>query len=216
MTTATALPGAALAAPAVRPARPGETPALARVLAAAFQDDPLTRWAFPDDAYRAAVLPAFFRVHVDQCLAHRGVLTTEDADAVLLFLPPGVWEDPGLRDDGTARALDEAVDAAAHPESARRLAAITRLQARRHPRHRPHYYAAFIGARPGTHRAGTGTALLRAFLAAVDADGQAAYAETSSPGGARLLAAAGFTRFGDALALPAGGPRLTPVWRGAR
>ncbi|MEU9074002.1 hypothetical protein ACFYUY_24490 [Kitasatospora sp. NPDC004745] len=228
MTTATVPPGAPAARPAeipsarpeghpvVRAARPGEEAALSRVLAAAFQDDPLTRWAFPDATYRARVLPAFFRVYVDQCLAHRGVLTTEDLDAALLFLPPGVWEHPDHHGQDAARALDEAVDAAAHPQSVLRLAAITRLQARRHPRHRPHYYLAFIGVRPERRHDLTAAALLRTLLAEVDAAGQAAYAETSSPGGAHLCARNGFTRFGDALALPAGGPQLTPVWRGPR
>ncbi|MFE6055866.1 hypothetical protein ACFQ6N_34410 [Kitasatospora sp. NPDC056446] len=226
MTTAPAPPATAPAAApplpgtAVRRARPDEAPALARLLADAFADDALMLWAFPDPAHRARVLPAFFRVHLDQCLAHRGVLAAHDsagtALGALLFLPPGVWEAPAAQDGEATRALAQAVDAGGHGESARRLDAITRLQQRAHPRHRPHHYLAFIGVDPAARAARTGEALLRAVLAEVDAAGQAAYAETSSPGGARLCESQGFTRFGEAIALPGGGPRLAPVWRGAR
>ncbi|MER7754505.1 hypothetical protein [Kitasatospora sp. NPDC097643] len=224
MTTAAVRPDApaptpAAAVPGVRPARAEEAPTLAQVLAVAFHDDALTRWAFPDDTYRARILPAFFRVFVDQCLAHQGVLTTDAVDAALLFLPPGVWEQPShLADDAdhAARALDAAIDAAAHPESARRLAAITHLQARRHPRHRPHYYLAFLGVHPDARHSGAGAALLAAVMAEIDASGQAAYTEASSRGGAHLADIGGFTRFGEAIALPGGGPRLHPMWRGPR
>ncbi|WP_224282846.1 hypothetical protein [Streptomyces sp. LS1784] len=235
MTTATALPAAAGTAlqpavrPAVRPARPGEESALAAVLAGAFADDALMLWAFPDPEHRARVLPAFFRVHVEQCLAHRGVLVAHRATAdsgpacgdgkplgALLFLPPGLWENPGLHDGATTDALAEAIDAPGHREAAHRLEAITRLQTLRHPRHRSHHYLAFVGVRPDARRTRAGEALLHAFLTEVDTAGQAAYAETSSPAGAHLLAGGGFTRFGEAIALPGGGPRLAPVWRGPR
>ncbi|MFE7639493.1 hypothetical protein ACFU7Z_36220 [Kitasatospora sp. NPDC057518] len=243
MTTATALPAAAGTAlpppgpadsavrPVVRPARPGEEDALARALADAFADDALMLWAFPDPDHRARVLPAFFRVHVEQCLAHGGALAVHRAAGdgatdggatdgeplgALLFLPPGRWEAPGPRDGAATAALAEAIDAAGHGEPARRLAAITRLQTLRHPRHRSHHYLAFVGVRPGARGTRAGRALLHAFLTEVDTAGQAAYAETSSPSGARLLARGGFARFGEALALPGGGPRLAPVWRGPR
>ncbi|MGW7582531.1 hypothetical protein ACWGKU_36495 [Kitasatospora sp. NPDC054768] len=234
MTTTTALPAAAGTAlrpavrPVVRPARPGEEDAVAHVLAAAFADDALMLWAFPDPGHRARVMPAFFRVHVEQCLAHRGALvahrattgddTAQDGEPLgaLLFLPPGHWDDPGPKDGAAALALAEAIDAAGHDGPARRLAAIARLQTLRHPRHRSHHYLAFVGVHPDARRTRTGRALLHAFLAEVDATGQAAYAETSSPGGAHLLAGGGFTRFGEAIALPGGGPRLAPVWRGPR
>ncbi|MEV7775638.1 hypothetical protein [Kitasatospora sp. NPDC086791] len=226
MTTATALPADAGTAPrpaagaALRRARPDEAPALARLLAAAFADDALMLWAFPDPDHRARVMPAFFRVQLDQCLAHQGVtVATDDAGALLgalLFLPPGTWEDPGGADDDAVRALTEAVDADLSGESAERLAAIVRLQHRRHPRHRRHYYLAFIGVHPDARAAGTAEALVSAVLAEVDAAGQAAYAETSSSGGARLCENHGFTRFGEVIALPGGGPRLAPVWRGPR
>ncbi|MEU3573321.1 hypothetical protein AB0E96_33580 [Kitasatospora sp. NPDC036755] len=260
MTTATALPAAGTvlrtaapptaspaASPAVspagrsvvRPGRPQERDALAAVLAAAFADDALMLWAFPDPEHRARVLPAFFRVHVDQCLAHRGVLVAHHATdsatgsaadgadgpggpqdgeplGALLFLPPGRWDDPRLHGGTAGAALAEAIDADGHGESSRRLAAITRLQTLRHPRHRSHHYLAFVGVRPEDRRTRAGHALLHAFLTEVDTAGQAAYAETSSPGGAHLLAAGGFARFGEAIALPGGGPRLAPVWRGPR
>ncbi|MFJ8623364.1 hypothetical protein ACIRD3_10995 [Kitasatospora sp. NPDC093550] len=224
MTTVTALPAAAPRAvrTAVRRARPDEAPALARLLADAFADDALMLWAFPDPDHRARVLPAFFRVHLEQCLAHQGVMVAHEDTAygrllgAMLFLPPGVWEDPGHADGAATRALTEAIDAGRHGESARRLAAITHLQQRRHPRHRPHFYLAFIGVRPDARSAGVAEAMFSAVLAEVDTAGQAAYAETSSPGGARLVAGHGFTRFGDPIALPGGGPRLAPVWRGPR
>ncbi|MFI8462069.1 hypothetical protein [Kitasatospora sp. NPDC085464] len=218
--TTAAAAAAAAGGVAVRRARPQEAPALAALLAEAFADDALMLWAFPDPEHRARVMPAFFRVHLEQCLAHRGVVVAADEAGTLLgallFLPPGVWEEPGHADGAATRALAEAIDAGRHGECARRLDAITRLQERRHPRHRPHYYFAFIGVHPGARSARAGEAMLEAVLAEVDAAGQAAYAETSSTGGARLCETHGFTRFGEAIALPGGGPRLAPVWRGPR
>ncbi|MFE4977129.1 hypothetical protein ACFRAR_34105 [Kitasatospora sp. NPDC056651] len=254
MTTATALPatGAGTASPPasppaspsasptaarplVRPGRPGEEDAIAAVLAAAFADDALMHWAFPDPGHRARVMPAFFRFHVDHCLERRGVLvahraTNDDGDGdggsggglageplgALLFLPSGSWEGPEHGDGTDDDALAEAIEAPTHPLEAGRLAAITRLQAQRHPRHRPHHYLAFVGVHPGARRTLTGHALAHAFRAEVDTAGQAAYTETSSPAGARLAAAHGFTPFGAAIALPGGGPRLAPAWRGPR
>ncbi|MFI9332050.1 hypothetical protein ACIGZJ_31465 [Kitasatospora sp. NPDC052868] len=234
MTTATPAPATALApldrapaapapldrapvgrapAPPARAARPQEGAALAALLAAAFQEDPLTLWAFPDEEHRRRILPAFFRVFLDQALAWEGVLTTDALDTVLLFLPPGAWEQGEADGEAFAARLAEAVQDRA---AVRRLEAITRLQAERHPRHRPHYYVSFAAAAPGRRRTGAVSVLLHHLLERVDAEGRAVYTEASSPGGAAAARRGGFTPFGEAIALPGGGPQLRPMWRGPR
>ncbi len=44
----------------VRKATPDEAPIIAAALARAFIDDPVFRWAYPDDERRREVLPPFF------------------------------------------------------------------------------------------------------------------------------------------------------------
>ncbi|WP_442816675.1 pyridoxal phosphate-dependent decarboxylase family protein [Streptomyces sp. NBC_01304] len=193
---------------AVRPASPADAEELVALLAAAFFDDPLTRWITPDDRRRAEVLPGFFRVFLDLSLEHDGVLTTPDRSAVLLFLPPGAWEQVEARGDELERRFREVLG-----DEAQALATITALQAQRHPVDRPHYYASFGAVRADVRKSGLMSELIGEMVARADVAGCGTYAEASSPGGAASCLRFGFEYAGDDIVLPDDGPRLRPLWR---
>ncbi|MDX3539075.1 GNAT family N-acetyltransferase [Streptomyces sp. MB09-01] len=160
----------------------------------------------PDERRRTELLPGFFRVFVDLSAAHHGVLTTDDGDAVLLFLPPGAEPDEAALDAAFTRVLGEHAHA---------LRTIARLQAERHP-HTPHYYVSFGAVRPGRQQSGLISRLLAQITTRADAEGAGTYTEASSPGGEAATRRAGFDRLGSDITLPDGGPALRPMWRNPR
>ncbi|MEV3993968.1 GNAT family N-acetyltransferase [Streptomyces sp. NPDC049837] len=193
------------------PASDADADELAALLAGAFLDDPLTRWITPDARRRARVLPGFFRVFLDLSYAYGGVLTDEDRDAVLLFLPPGGWEGAEARGAELQGRFGAVLG-----DDAGALATIGALQAARHPAGRPHYYVSFGAVRPSARRRGLMATLLEHVVARADAAGCGTYAEASSPGGEASCRRLGFERLGEDIVLPAGGPSLRPMWREAR
>ena len=71
----------------VRPAVPSELDSAARVLAAAFDRYPWTRWALPEDRY-AERLEEIQRLYLGHALDHGIVLVDDQVLAVAAFLPP--------------------------------------------------------------------------------------------------------------------------------
>lgn len=189
-----------------------DVPALTRMLAAAFQDDPLTRWVLPDPVARRAALPGFFEVFVDLSLDHGGILVSGDGDgdAALMYLSPTGLAAARERDDEVAWRLADAVGSGAAP-----LLAILRAQAAHHPVHRAHYYISFDAVRPDLQRTRRMGDLLGSLTARADSEGVPIYTEASSPGGAAACRAAGFAGVGTEIQLP-GGPTLRPYWREPR
>jgi GNAT superfamily N-acetyltransferase len=182
-----------------------EVDILSQVIAEAFFDLPPSRWLAPDPATRRAIFPAYFRLYVEHALDRGLVHTTPHRDAVALWLPAGRGA-PGPHSDYRARlavisgclaARFEAFDAA--------------LEAR-HPAAVPHQQLAILAVRPGQQGHGTGTALLAARHAALDAEGIPAFLQASSPDSRRLYLRHGYIDYGPRIELP-GGQALDPMWR---
>ncbi|MGX7829493.1 hypothetical protein ACTG9Q_30825 [Actinokineospora sp. 24-640] len=195
---------------APRHAGRGDVPALTRMLAAAFQDDPLTRWILPDPSARRAALPGFFEVFVELSLDHGGILVTGDSDAALMYLSPTGLAAAHERDDEVTWRLANAVGSGAAP-----LLTILGMQAAHHPVHRAHYYISFGAVHPDLQRTRRMRDLLGSLTARADSEGMPVYTEASSPGGAGACRAAGFVGVGTEIQLP-GGPTLRPYWREPR
>lgn len=194
----------------VHPARRADVPALARVLARAFHDDPVMGWLQPDARRRAAALPGFFRAMTrHHFLAGSGVevaVGTAGVGAAALWDPPGRWQQsageqalmlPALLRAfagrlGPARALGEEMKAA-HPEE-------------------PHWYLAIIGSDPAARGGGFGHALMRSRLERCDTEGAPAYLESSNPDNVPYYHRFGFEVTGEIHA-PGGGPTLWCMWR---
>jgi ribosomal protein S18 acetylase RimI-like enzyme len=198
----------------VRSATRSDVPAVAEVLARAFQDDPVSIWMWPDPEERRRGLPrafgAFTRHHH---LALGGVELAADGGAgavgAALWDPPDRWKQsrwtqlrmvPALlhsfgRRIDVARTVGETMEAS-HPEE-------------------PHWYLNTIGTDPDARGAGHGQALMRSRLDRVDAEHAPAYLESSKESNIPYYQRFGFEVTGE-IVVPGGGPTLWAMWREAQ
>ena len=188
---------------AARRAREDDLPDVAATLAAAFHDDPISVWCYPDDARRREILPRFFEIVARTYLPHGGVHTTDDA------MGAAVWVPPGVEDDETALAALSEVSG----EYAPRVEELFELMGAAHPRD-PHHYLFLLATRPERQGQGIGSALMRPVLEACDRDGVPAYLEATCDRNQRLYLRHGFRVTGE-IRVP-GGPSLWPMWREPR
>ncbi|MEV0523243.1 GNAT family N-acetyltransferase [Streptomyces sp. NPDC050439] len=176
-------------------------------LARAFDDDPMMRWFFPDDATRETGLGRYFSTLFTRQYVHHGVCE-HTASAAAYWVPPGA-QDKAVPDAETIQELVEILGdrAALFQEAAAAAAA--------HGPQEPHWYLAVVGADPAAQGQGQGAALLRSGLAKADADGLPAYLESSKPSNLPVYEHFGFTVLGE-VQLPGGGPTLWSMRRAPR
>lgn len=184
-----------------------DAPAISGALARAFDDDPMMRWFFPEDATREATLGRYFSTIFTRQYAVNGVCE-RTADAAAFWVPADAQE-KAVPDAGTIQELlgilgdraglfREAVETAA-----------------RHTPREPHWSLALIGADPGAQGTGQGAALLRSGLAQADAAGLPVHLESSKAANLPVYEHFGFT-VREEFELPGGGPVLWSMWRDPR
>jgi ribosomal protein S18 acetylase RimI-like enzyme len=194
-----------------RRAQEADTPALARLFAAAFLEDPIFDWIARRGPKRAGGLERFFFwVLKSRAVPFGEVWMADDGSVAAAWLPPGVPASPGglgeqllllpmfLRLCGVPRLL--------------RGSAMGDAMERNHPRE-PHFYLSFVGVAPRLQGLGLGSAILAATLARIDAGKHAAYLENSNPKNTRLYERHGFAVRKNIA--PAGAPPLLAMWRQA-
>ncbi|MEV8310527.1 GNAT family N-acetyltransferase [Streptomyces flavidovirens] len=189
----------------IRQAGESDREALVRLLDAAFMDDPVSCWVFPDRAHRGRVHGAFLGVFLDVALSEGRVDVTEDGSAAALWLqvPAGV---PEVEDDTPVRMRETA-----DPDN-ERAELVGRLMGEVHPHDRAHEYLLLIGVSPDRQGEGLGTALIQPVLDRCDRDGVPAYLEASSARSSKLYERLGFAFTGRTVELP-DGPPMWPMWR---
>ncbi len=196
----------------IRTASAGDRELVVRLLDAAFQDDPVSRWVFPGDEYRRTTHHRLMAAFTDIVLGEGRVDITEDGTACALWLSvpaaDGHGQDTG-EDDGPAQ-----VRAAVDPGN-ERVELIGRLTADIHPSDRAHAYLWMIGVAPERQGEGLGTALIAPVLDSCDRDGLPAYLEASSARSRKLYERLGFEVADRPLDLPEG-PQMWPMWREPR
>ncbi len=106
-----------------------------------------------------------------------GWVRVADAGAAALWIPPGR---PELRPEDEARFEPMVADLLGS-EAPRVLDAFDRFE-RAHPGDRPHYYLSLLATHPDRRGQGLGMGLLSENLARIDAEGAAAYLESTNPG----------------------------------
>lgn len=192
-----------------RVATAADLAALAETMALAFYGDPVWGWAFPDADRRLAQHRAVWGFALESALDY-GWVRMADAGAAALWIPPGKPELPpeaadrfepmvaDLLGDGAPRVLD----------------AFDRFD-RAHPADRPHYYLSLLATHPDCRGQGLGMGLLRENLARIDAEGAAAYLESTNPANHRRYEGVGFAKWGE-FELGEGGPPVTQMWRDPR
>lgn len=177
------------------------------ILTAAFQDDPVVGWLFPDPDERRRLQPHYFA----GLLLHPGAETNEPDEgggaAVWLALPAGRVPFDRLLGGSGPDPL------AVFGENSDHLVALGSLLADRHPHHGAHVYLACLGVLPARRGAGLGSTLLRRRLNRADAEATPAYLEASSARSRELYLRHGFEDLGEPLHLPDAGPTLWPMWR---
>lgn len=198
----------------VRAARRDEIAALSSTLAAAFQDDPVMEWLWPDQQRRAFGLPRLFATQTrHHHFASQGVDIAVDTSGAIggaaLWDPPGKWKPSTLTE---LRMLPRLVRAfGPRLRAGKQLAD---LMTESHPAE-PHWYLATIGTDPVRRGRGYGQALLNARLAHCDREGVPAYLESSKQANIGYYERFGF-EVTEKVTLPDGGPNMWLMWRTPR
>jgi GNAT superfamily N-acetyltransferase len=208
-----------------RRATAADVPAIAAVLAQAFMDDPVARWACRPDSLRQGVLERFHGTRARQLLAHEEVWINEERTTAALWAPPERWRTTARQDAALSRGL-------LHPRLFARLplvvAGLLGIE-RKHPRTPPHWYLAVLGTDPSAQGRGLSSAVIQPVLEQCDRAGVGAYLESSKErkpnmqGGTPAYLECSkesnisfYERFGfkvtDELRLPRG-PKVWPMWR---
>ncbi|MGW1979456.1 GNAT family N-acetyltransferase [Streptomyces sp. NPDC001889] len=191
----------------IRSAGAGDREAVAGLLAAGFDQDPVSGWIFPGEEHRRSTHHRLMAAFFDIVLAAGRIDLLDDGSAVALWLPV---PDGGMSEDDTGPAeLRAAID-----PGNERIETMARLTARVHPK-RAHDYLWLIAVDPAHQGRGLGTALLRPALDRCDRTSRPAYLEASSPSSRRLYSRLGFSTDEPPLVLP-DGPPVWPMWRDPR
>jgi ribosomal protein S18 acetylase RimI-like enzyme len=191
----------------VRRATAADVPELARMLARAFDDDPVAAWAFPSGRLRPAALERFQELRLRQLLQEEEVWTSAELTCAALWAPPGRWQ--------TTLAQDAVfLQCFAHPRLAHRapiaLFGWMALE-RRHPRTPPHWYLSMLGTDPAHQGRGLGSELLAPVLEGCDRDGVGAFLESSKERNIAFYARHGFRVVEEVRLLR--GPPVWKMWR---
>jgi GNAT superfamily N-acetyltransferase len=191
-------------APAVIPAAAADLVLLSHVIAEAFHPLPPSQWLIPDLDARRDIFPRYFALLAEGALAAGTVTTVPGRTAAALWLPPGA-PDPDRYDERLAAITGS---------WAGRFAAFDEALHQVHPAGVEHL--AILGVQPGRQGQGTGSALLDARHAQLDATGATAYLEAASPRARQLYLRHGYADHGPPIRLPDGGPLMYPMVRRAK
>src|SRR4051794_25133425 len=162
---------------AARVATESDHRAVVETIAAAFYDDPLWSWVFPDAKARRHQQSTMFGFYVESSLPGGTVLMADArASAAIVYTPPGEQE---LTDEIEAKVepfLRSALDSHAGPV----LETLERFEAAV-PEEAPFYYVSFLGTRPDSRGQGLGMGLLAEVCSQADSEEKPVYLESTNP-----------------------------------
>ena len=193
-----------MAAP-VRLATRDDSPELARVLARAFDDDPVTRWVYGDGRGRPRWSGNFFAWQLRRLVPQDVTWTTDDRKGAAIWALPERWRES----TGEMLRLVAVTFPGILARAPRVLRGLGQVEAR-HPRER-HLYLAVLGVEPDRQGQGVGSALMRPGLELCDREALPAYLETARERNVVFYSRHGF-RVTEELRLP-DGPPIWLMWR---
>jgi ribosomal protein S18 acetylase RimI-like enzyme len=185
-----------------------DIPRLAEILALAFNDDPVMRWATREDAKRLPALIDLYTYSIEGDLKYGEETTTEDLNACAIWLPPKAMDEKNTP-LYTLSMLPHYIRWCGLNKPLSWLQFGELCQTKR-PKI-PHYYLDFIGVHPDKQGQGYASALLRHTLTRIDQEAQPAYLESSNPRNNPLYQRHGF-QLTDEIQLP-NGPKFWCMWR---
>jgi GNAT superfamily N-acetyltransferase len=157
-------------------------------IAAAFHDDPVWSWVFPDAAVRPEQQARMFGFYVESSLPEGTVLMADDrASAAIVYTAPGR---PELSDEIEARVAPFIEDSIG-PHAPAVLETLARFEAAV-PEGPPFYYVSFLGTHPDARGRGVGMGLLGEVCAEADKRRQPVYLESTNPDNNRRYERHGF------------------------
>jgi GNAT superfamily N-acetyltransferase len=190
----------------IRRATVADTATVAATVAAAFFDDPVTRWILPDLDRRRQVATAMFRLYVEPYVAVGETYLTAGAHGAAVWLPPGAQLMTAQQEEVFGEALAEILG-----PDADRCFQLAEVFATHHP-DEPLYYCQFLATVPAVQGQGIGSTLLRDMLVRADREAMPAYHEATSPRNRALYERHGYVTTG-VFTLPDDGPPLWTMWR---
>ncbi|MEJ0092402.1 MAG: GNAT family N-acetyltransferase [Methylocella sp.] len=156
------------------------------MLGAAFQDDPVIAYIFPNPEVRRARLPGFYGVVYGVDGARGARFMTANGEAAT------IWRAPGHERHSLVEKIQQAWPwVAASGPAIGRVLVFSGASDEHHPPE-PHWYLHAAGCLPSAQRKGFGSAAVRAGLARADADGVPAYLETATEANLPFYASLGF------------------------
>ena len=187
----------------VRVATAADLDDLTALFTAAFENDPVWSWAFPD----SRDLAQWWRFLVGSALRYPNVWVYGDCAAASVWIPPGGSELTEEEDQRVESLLTRLVG----PRVAAVMELLERFEAS-HPQERPHYYLSLLGIRPDHRGQGLGMGLLADNLALIDVEQVPTFLESSNPRNNPRYERLGYGRVGE-FTTPDGEHPLATMWR---
>jgi GNAT superfamily N-acetyltransferase len=185
-----------------------DTAAVAATVAAAFFDDPVTRWLLPDEHRRQRLIQPMFELYVAPYVRLGETYLTADGNGAAVWLPPSTELLTVDEEESFGQALDELVG-----PDVERFAQLAETFERYHPT-QPLYYCQFLATIPAVQGRGIGSTFLRDMLERADREVMPAYHEATTPRNRALYERHGYITQGE-FTLP-DGPPLWRMWRDPR
>jgi len=180
-------------------------PRLGACLAAAFVDDPVSTFLFPEPRTRQARLSALYRMVLGAMASHGHVAMDPSRRGA------AVWQAPSPPVPGVlAEGIGAFVMFAVLRTASLRGLALSRAAASVHPSE-PHWYLGILGTDPAHQGQGVASLLLRPVLSRCDETGVLAYLESSKESNIPFYERHGFRVTGNVRV--DGGPVLWPMQR---
>jgi GNAT superfamily N-acetyltransferase len=155
---------------------------VAALLMAAFVDDPVCRYLYPDLRLYFHHMPEYLRLFADPGLA-QGCTHIAQGQGAAIWVPPHAHVD--------AKAIHDLIGRSTLSAARAELSAVYAAVEHGYPRE-PHWYLTLMGVDPMHFGTGVGAALMTHGMEICDREGSLAYLEANKPGNAPFYERFGF------------------------